>query len=277
MSRVSNSDLYKIGAITLLGLTALIMIVFWLKGHKLHYYDKFSFYFKNVNGLEEGNALRWNGLKIGVVESIKPVTESFEQEALPSEALIDLGKRHLQQAIKMIKTDKLEDLVLAQESINNAQLEITLGKLSLSQAAVSKGDHVEVKVVVTMPDVPIGALNQVTIAPSGLIGEQFVDISTINIDEAYRSEFDCSESRFVVLEPIRLDRLIRVNAESAEAITNLTNRVNALFTDEDADNIRALLDASADIVDDPVFKENIKQIIENLNNITKNFKIWKLF
>ena len=261
----------------MLGITALLMIVFWLKGHQLHYYNKFSFYFKNVNGLEEGNALRWNGLKIGVVESIQPVTESFQQEALPSKALIELGKRHLEKASKMINVGRLEDLVLAQESINNAQLEITLGKLSFGQSSITKGDYVQVNVVVTSPDVPISALNQVTIAPSGLIGEQYVDITTINIDEAYRSEFDCSQSRFVVLEPIRLDRLIRVNTDSAEAITNLTNRVNALFTDEDADNIRAVLDATADIAEDPQFRADLKQTANNLNKLTENFKIWKLF
>ncbi len=154
MPRVDSQDLIKIGTVTLLGLVALIVIVFWLKGHKIHHYDRFTFYFRNVNGLEEGNALRWNGLKIGVVESIEPVKESFDQDPLPADALIELGKRHLMKARDMLSSNKVEDLILAQESINNAQLEMALGRASVMQVEIIQGEFVEVRVVVTMPAVP---------------------------------------------------------------------------------------------------------------------------
>ena len=61
----------------------------------------------------------------------------------------------------------------------------------------------------------------------------------------------------MVLEPVRLDSLIRVNAESAEAVTNLANRLNAILGQDDV--------------------ENVKHLIENLEKITRDFKIWKLF
>ena len=257
MHKINNDDLGKIGAITLIGLVALTMFIFWLKGHKIHNYDSFSFYFRNVNGLEEGAALRWNGLKIGVVESTEAVEESFDQDPFPAQALIDLGKRHLAKAEDLLKSGRIEDLVVAREEINKAQLEITLGKASNLQTEITAGEFVQVNVVVTTPNVPIGPLNQVTIVPSGLIGAQYVDITTIQIDESYKRRFDCSIPRFVVLEPVRLDSLIRANVESAEAITHLSNRLNALFGEEDA--------------------ENVKGLIKNLENLTKNFKIWKLF
>lgn len=257
MHKINSDDLSKIGAITIVGLVALFMFVFWIKGHKMHHYERFSFYFRNVNGLEEGAALRWNGLKIGVVEGIHAVEVNIDQDPFPAQALIDLGKRHLAKADKALASGKIEDLVLAREEINKAQLEITLGQASNLQSEITAGDFVEVEVVVTIPRVPIGPLNQVTIVPSGLIGEQYVDISTIQIDDSYQHHFDCSIPRFVVLEPVRLDSLIRVNAESAEAVTNLANRVNSIFGQDDADNV--------------------KKLIENLENLTKDFKIWKLF
>jgi hypothetical protein len=276
MGRIKSQDLIKIGVVTLFGLMALLAFVFWLKGHKFHNYEKFTFYFRNVNGLEEGAALRWNGLKIGVVESIRPVSESFEQGPFPSEALMDLGKRHLGRAIDALNSNKIEDLILARENVNRAQLEIALGKASNLQTAIIAGDFVQVRAVVTMEDVPIGPLNQVTIVPSGVIGEQYVDIMTIDVDEDYRKEFNCTIPKFVVLEPIRLDSLIRSNVESAEAITNLTNRINALFGNDDAENIKKLIEATTDFAQDLEFRENIKESAENVKKLTKDFKIWKV-
>lgn len=257
MHKINSSDLGKIGAITIVGLVALFIFIFWLKGHKIHNYDRFSFYFRNVNGLEEGAALRWNGLKIGVVEKIKAVEDNFDQDPFPAQALIELGKRHLSKAKTSLERGQLEDLVLAQEEINKAQIEVALGKASSMQTEILAGEFVEVSVVVTTPRVPIGPLNQVTIVPSGLIGEQYVDITTIEIDESYKRRFDCTIPRFVVLEPVRLDSLIRVNAESAEAVTHLANRMNTIFSKEDV--------------------ANVTELIDNLRKITKDFKIWKLF
>ena len=276
MQRINSQDLIKIGAITLIGLVALFVFIFWLKGHKIHHYDKFSFYFKNVNGLEEGAALRWNGLKIGVVEAIKPVTETFDQDPLPADALLDLGKRHLDKAVASLRTGNIEDLIIAQESVNKAQLEIALGKTSNLQTEVRAGDFVRVDVVITLPKVPIGILNQVTIVPSGLIGEQYVDITTIDVDKDYRHQFESSAPKFVVLEPVRLDTLIRVNTESAEAVTNLSNRLNALFSNEDAENIRKLVNSTALIAGDPKFRKDVRESASNINKLTKDFKIWKL-
>ncbi len=276
MQRITAQDLTKIGAVTIVGLVALFVFIFWLKGHKIHHYERFSFYFRNVNGLEEGAALRWNGLKIGVVESIKPVTENLDQDPLPACALLDLGKRHLEKAVNLVAIGSMEDLIIAREAVNKAQLEIALGKTSNLQTSVTAGDFVRVDVVVTLPKVPIGPLNQVTIVPSGLIGEQYVDITTIDVDRDYKKQFDTSIPKFVVLEPVRLDTLVRVNAESAEAVTNLSNRLNALFSNEDAENIRKLVDSTAQIAADPKFRKDVRESAANINKLTKNFKIWKL-
>ncbi|MCE2929608.1 MAG: MlaD family protein [Candidatus Caenarcaniphilales bacterium] len=275
MNKINKEELSKIGTVAILGLVALIAIIVWLKGHKIYNYNKYTFYFRNVNGLQEGNALRWNGLKIGVVDSIYPVRKSFTQEPLPVSALIGLGKRHLDRAREMLTSSEIEDLVLAQEEVNKAQLEITLGKSSSMQEDIIAGRHVAVTVSVTTPNVPIGQLNQVTIVPSGVIGEQYVDITTIDTDPEYRNQFASDSPRFVVLEPVRLDTLIRVNAESAEAVSNLSNRLNALFSDDDAQNIKVLIDNSAQIAGDKKLRSDIRKSVNNINEITHDFTIWR--
>ena len=278
MQQISKQELNKIGTITLIGIAALVLIIFWIKGHKIHQYQKFTFHFRNVNGLEEGNALRWNGLKIGVVDSIEPVSQSFTKETLPAKALIELGQRHLGRARDMLNSRDLGELILAQEEITKAELIIALGKASSRQKEITQDDFVEVKVVVTIPDVPIGPLNQVTIVPSGIIGEQYVDISTIDIDMDFEKQFDISERRFIVLEPIRLDTLIRANTESAIAIKNFTNRLNAVFSNTDAENVSRLLEGSQKAVNDfadPKTLTNFKEAIDNIKDLSEDFSLWK--
>ena len=278
MQQISKEELNKIGTITLIGIAALVLIIFWIKGHKIHQYQKFTFHFRNVNGLEEGNALRWNGLKIGVVDSIEPVSQSFTKETLPAKALIELGQRHLGRARDMLNSRDLGELILAQEEITKAELIIALGKASSRQKEITQDDFVEVKVVVTIPDVPIGPLNQVTIVPSGIIGEQYVDISSIDIDIDFEKQYDISERRFIVLEPIRLDTLIRANTESAIAIKNFTNRLNAVFSNTDAENVSRLLEGSQKAVNKFADHEtitNFKEAIDNIKDLSEDFSLWK--
>lgn len=274
MTKINKQDLSKIGTVSLVGILSLLLIIFWLKGHKIHNFNKFTFYFRSVNGLEEGNALRWNGLKIGVVESIKPVGHSFTRDPLPAKALIELGKRHINEAKGLLNSKRIEDLIIAQEEISKAELEISLGKASSLQNEIKEGDHVAVTVVVTTPDVPIGPLNQVTIVPSGVIGEQYVDISTIDIDVDFERQYDVTQPKFVVLEPVKLDTLIRLNTESAEAIKNLANRINALFSNQDAKNVKTFIEGVSRIVDDRELFHSIKQSSHNIELLTDDFSLW---
>ncbi len=275
MDQREKSELTKIGFITIVGLIAFLAFVFWLKGHKIHNYNKFTFYFRNTNGLEEGAALRWNGLKIGVVEAISPVTEDLEIDILPAKSLITLGRKHLEEAKSALKKGGIEDIVFARENINKAQMEIALGQQSKLQSHIRKGEHVRVDVVVMNPDVPISPLNLVSIVPSGLIGEQYVDITTLEVNEAHSFEMSKTFSDkpvFVVLEPIRLDKLLRANVESSESIRDLANRVNAVFSDADAEAVSTVLGTMREVTSDPRFKEDFKKSVNRISN----FKLWDL-
>jgi ABC-type transporter Mla subunit MlaD len=278
LQRIDKQELNKIGTVTLVGVAALLLIIFWLKGHKIHQYQKFTFHFRNVNGLEEGNALRWNGLKIGLVDSIQPVTQTFTKEDLPAKAIVELGLRRLDKARNMLNSRDLGDLILAQEELTKAELEIALGRASSRQKEITQEDFVEVNVVVTTPDVPIGPLNQVSIVPSGVIGEQYVDISTIEIDETFEKQYDISRIQFVVLEPIRFDTLIRANTESAIAIKNMTNRLNSLFTNKDAENVSDLIanaNKTVENVADPQTVTDFKVAVSNIRDLSADFTLWK--
>lgn len=276
MVAVQEKDLNRIGFVATLGLFALLAFIFWLKGHDFNKARVFTFYFENVNGLEEGSALRWHGLKIGIVKSINPVMQDLDLEPFPAREIAEIGNIHLEEGKRMLSSSSIQDLVFAREKINQAQLEIGLARLAANQHRIRKGKHISIQAIVTTKDVPISPINQVTIVPSGLIGEQYIDLTSIKIEEQYIDKFDFDEPRFISLEPIRLDSLIRVNLESSEAIKNLANRVNAVFGEEDAENIKNLIKASNAFVNDPQLKKDIKQSSENIRKLTENFSIWKL-
>lgn len=278
-------ELLKIGFVTTIGLIAIVVSIFWLKGHKVHNYQQFTFYFKNVNGLEPGAAMRWNGLKIGVVEKVEPVLDDLDVEPFPAEELIKLGKKHLDLAQEALSTSNLADLAFARECINKGQIEIALGQASKARGKIKKGEFVKVEAYVTTKEVPIKYLNQVTISPTGLIGEQFLDIKSFDFEGTLASrsrEKFAKGPHFVVLEPIKLDRLIRVSVESAEAVRDATNRFNALFGDEDAERIKELIQVANDIASDSQFQDNVKESVQNVREISDNlkghkFKIWDFF
>lgn len=275
MVAVKEKDLNRIGFVATLGLFALLAFIFWLKGHNFRKDKVFTFYFENVNGLEEGSALRWHGLKIGLVKSINPVRKNIELDEYPAQTIADLGNKHLEEGKALLKKPNINDLVFAREKINQAQLELALAKLATKQHKIKKGKHIKIEAIVTTKDVPIGKINQVTIVPSGLIGEQYVDLSSIKIDKEFSDKFNYPEPRFISLEPIRLDSLIRVNLESSEAIKNLANRVNAIFTQKDAENIKEIIKGANEILSDDQLVNNLRESVVNIKEITNDFSIWK--
>jgi ABC-type transporter Mla subunit MlaD len=275
--KISQNDINKIGVVATLGIIAVLGFIFWLKGHNFVKNQEYTFYFENVNGLEEGSSLRWHGLKIGLVTNVKPVIQDKPCKVLPYKLLREVGERHLRETKAMLAESKLEDLLLIQEKVNQAQMEIALSKMAMMQTCIKKGQHVQVDVVVTEENIPIGLLNQVTIVPSGLIGEQYVDIYSINLDKD-RDRLTYTKPRFISLEPIRFDSLIRANLESSEAVKNLSNRLNASFTDEDIAHVKALIKnsnalvkSSDDIVSDRKLRADLKDSVKNIEKITKDF------
>ena len=80
-----QDDLTKVTIITIIGLAIFISSLFWLKGYKLYNQEKIKVFFEDVSGLEEGAIVRWSGLRVGVVESIKPVLKSSKTAELKKE------------------------------------------------------------------------------------------------------------------------------------------------------------------------------------------------
>jgi len=76
--KTTASQKIKIGLFTFAGLVVLVLAVFLLGSKKSLFNSTFNVYgrFKNVNGLQVGNNVRFAGINVGVVDAITIVTDS---------------------------------------------------------------------------------------------------------------------------------------------------------------------------------------------------------
>lgn len=76
--KTTKSQKIKIGLFTIVGILVLILGIFFIGNQKSFFNPTFkvSGVFKNVNGLQIGNNVRFAGINIGVVDDIEIVTDS---------------------------------------------------------------------------------------------------------------------------------------------------------------------------------------------------------
>jgi len=74
----TSSQKIKIGLFSLLGLAALLLVIYFIGSQKGAFNSTYDVHgtFKNVNGLVEGNNVRFAGINVGVVKSIEIVSDS---------------------------------------------------------------------------------------------------------------------------------------------------------------------------------------------------------
>lgn len=267
-----QEDLAKVSLITVLGLSILIFSLFWLKGHKLYNLEKIKVYFEDVSGLEEGSIVRWSGLRVGVVEDIKPVLKSskgfsnglIDQTHVKNEFL-ELSNKETQQAketedkisklkdpneIKMLK-GKLENLK------DTSQIHLQQGIAYEQQKLKESKNHVELTLVITKKDVPLGPLSKISIVPTGFIGEQYVEISPIINRVSSDKNF---KQVFITQEPLRFERFLRANIESSEAFKEAITKVNKLLKDEDVELLISTI-------------QDVRGVVKSVNKLVDNASV----
>jgi phospholipid/cholesterol/gamma-HCH transport system substrate-binding protein len=76
--KATSGQKTKIGVFTFIGLLVLVLAIFFIGNRKNLFSSTFTIYgtFKNVNGLQVGNNVRFAGINVGVVEAINIVTDS---------------------------------------------------------------------------------------------------------------------------------------------------------------------------------------------------------
>ena len=254
-----GQDLTKVTIITVLGVAILLFGLFWLKGYKLNGHNKIVVYFKDVSGLEEGAIVRWSGLRVGVVENIKPILKSTIVEPVLKKGKnkLDLLAEEKQKKLQELKSklsiakeqkekDKLRSEIFDFEEIYEIYKEQAIA--FDEQDKIQQGSCVAVTLVITRDDVPLGPLSRISIVPTGLIGEHTVEITPV-IGKGINNSVKF-EQMYVTGEPLRFERLLKANIESSEAFRDVVNKINTLLQKDDIELLRStVLDARAIVQD----------------------------
>lgn len=261
-----QGDLTKVTIITVVGLSILVFSLFWIKGYKFYNQEKIKVHFEDISGLEEGAVVRWSGLRVGVVESIKPIlktTKSFKLTTTKN-TLIELGENELKQAEQLEKQAGELESKRTSEKVDkigqlkdNSQVHIQQGLAQQQQKLKESKNHVEITLVITKKDVPFGPLSVVSIVPSGLIGEQYVEISPIINRKSSRHDF---KSVFLSQEPIRFERFLKANIESSEAFRDAITKINKMLQEDDLKLLTATI-------------QDVREVVKNVNKLIDNASI----
>ncbi len=252
-----QDDLTKVSIITVLGLCILTFSLFWLKGYKLYNHKKIKIHFEDVSGLEEGAIVRWSGLRVGVVESIKPVlrkNHSDKTQTVTNEMFV-LAEKELKEKetvekrLAEIKDSKeVSDLKNKIEQLKiDSQIHTQQGVALEQQKSKENNNHVEIVLVITKDNIPFGPLSIVSIVPTGLIGEQYVEISPVINRKSTANNF---KPIFLTQEPLRFERFMKANIESAEAFREAITKINKLVKDEDVELLRETVQDTREVVKD---------------------------
>lgn len=258
-----QDDLTKVTLITVLGIAILIGTLFWLKGYKFNSQFKTTLYFNDVSGLEEGAIVRWSGLRVGVVENIKPIlilpkkqtgkkpkNKYYELADKTKKDITDLRAKLLKEKDKLKK-----ESIQSQIEVLKSYIEIydSQGGAFDKQESKQQKSHAEVTIVITKKDVPLGPISRISIVPSGFLGDHYVEITPI-LNKNGSDKFD---PLFVTVEPLRFERLLKANIESSEAFKEAIQKVNKLIKDEDVELLRATV-------------ADTKEVVSNVNKLINN-------
>jgi ABC-type transporter Mla subunit MlaD len=263
-----QEDLTKVSIVTILGLSILLFSLFWLKGHKLYNLQKVKVYFEDVSGLEEGSIVRWSGLRVGVVENLKPVLRSgknLKSQIHVKNEFLELSNKEIEQAKetedRIAKSKDPDEIKTLTEKLTNSQ---DLSKIHLQQGLACEQqrlkeskNHVELTLVITKKDVPLGPLSTVSIVPVGLIGEQYVEISPIINKFSSDKNF---KQVFITQEPLRFERFLRANIESSEAFKEAITKINKLLKDEDVELLISTI-------------QDVRTVVNSVNKLTDNASV----
>lgn len=121
-----KSSSTKVGFLTLISITILILTVLWIKGRSLSVGERIEIAFRDANGIRAGAGVQIMGLRVGQIEEVTPVIDG-------------------------------------------------------------ENSRVKIKFVITEKGIKIPELSQISIQQSGIIGEQFLEITPPQVQNVYIS------------------------------------------------------------------------------------------
>ncbi len=257
------SSSFKVGLLTLAALILLVGTVLKVKGRAFSSAKRIEIQFKDVNGLRPGAGVQIMGLKVGQVEEITPVVEGEDSFVNVKFVITDPSVQIPEASSFSIQQSGL---------IGELFLEITPPKVNtiyipmVDNKILYKNDKVQMKLsgkyydvgvikgaeVVTRDSIPFNYKNSIT-TPKAYKVEYFINLPGLILPEFLRGsavrdedslklrivpldelpiQYPKQKSPYTIIEPLRLSDFMDWQYRAAETLTETTQKVNEILTDE---------------------------------------------
>ncbi len=258
------SSSFKVGLLTLVSIIILVFAVMWIKGRALSSGERISVDFKDVNGIRAGSAVQMMGYRVGQVEEITPVIHgddsyvkvkfviiepdikiptaseiSIQQSGLIGEQFLEITPPRIRtlylpvlKRAKALKRDDKVEMLLSNELydigfIKSIEIVPTETLSILQRENFNTEFTYKISYIINMPGLSL---------PNKISGSVITDgINTklkLTPDSNIRLLLPKTDSKYTVVEPMRLSDFMALQYRSAEALTEMNQKVSSILSDD---------------------------------------------
>lgn len=258
------SSAFKVGLLTIISIIILVFAVMWIKGRALSSGERITVNFKDVNGLRAGSGVQMMGFRVGQVEEISPVIQgensyvkvkfviiepnisiptaseiSIQQSGLIGEQFLEIMPPRIRTiylpVIKSSNALKINDKV---EMILNNQPHVvgqikSIEIIPTESLSILLNENIKteytykVSYIITMPGLKL---------PQKMIGNIISQKEETRLKLSPESKIKLllpkTESKYTVIEPMRLADFMDLQYRSAESLTEMNNKISSVLSDD---------------------------------------------
>lgn len=242
--KVSNE--FKIGLLTIISITLLLLGISFLKNGSLFKEDKYIYsIFKNVSGINKGTPIYANGLMIGQIEDIQPREESF------SDFLITLSLK------TKINIPTNSTISVVEKLLGDNILEVKLGMRS--NDFIKNGDTIKMKEGMNL----MNSLGSVKQQADSLIQSFLLTINNVNLLLDERNMYN-------------IRKTLKNVADISANVNQISKNANMLLIKEQEPIHNIVLNVQKISESVLTYRPAFDSIVHNINDVSKKLKALNL-
>jgi len=295
------SPAVKVGILTLISIFILIFGIMWLKGRSISAGERLEVIFHDIDGMRPGSAVQMMGIRIGQVEDVIPVigkennyvkvrfviTEpnikvpdasviSIQQSGIIGEKFLEITppspnniyipiKKHIK---KFLQEGADVELLVAGDyakigEIKNSEILDSKTLNCDARKEIKTPYSYKIEYVITKPGFVIPKYSNFSLVPDENTDSFKLQITPPENVILQTPEF---QSKFTVIEPIRIKEFLNIQMESAAALKETNDKINELLSDKFINDIKVTLDNTKD------FSEKASNVMDQASEILASSK-----
>lgn len=297
---IKLSPALKVGMLTLLSILILILTVMWLKGRSISAGERIDVLFKDVDGMRSGSTVQMMGIRIGQVEEVIPVinkersyvkvkfvvtepgltvpdasTVSIQQSGIIGEKFLEITPPMPKRIFLPVnRTDK-------RKLSENCSVQILIKDKFIVAGKVKNSKKVNTNVLSVLErkniQTPFAYNIEYIITKPGFVIPRFSSFEpvfdnggacTLNIIPPADVDIEIPEtdSKYTIVEPLRMREFLDIQLESASALKETNDRINRLLSDKFIEDVRITVDNTKE------FSQKASDIANKVSDILNSSK-----